>query len=128
MHWGRSSFSPSTTKGIQTTRADLHIPADDTEIWIDGTWPGIILSFSKLEDFFFILLQFWGGLGVFLAPAGQKGQENGAVGIQTPQVMERGCLNVATGHPKKFWGVIPNLSFCMNSHKPESMSGQRGMQ
>lgn len=52
LHWGSSSFSPSTIKGIQTTRADLSIPADDTESWMDGTWPGIILSLSKPEGFF----------------------------------------------------------------------------
>lgn len=50
LHWGSSCFSPSTIKGIQTTCADLHIPADDTESWMDG--PGIILPLSKPEDFF----------------------------------------------------------------------------
>lgn len=60
--------------------------------------------------------------------------ESGAVGMQTlkghckASGWRGGSLNVAIGHLKKFWDVIPNLSFCMNSHKPEPTNGRGGMQ
>lgn len=102
---------------------------------MDGTWPGIIHSLSKTEDFlkfFFILLQF---LGFLMLLQARKGRKTVLWGFRHLRDIAkpldgagRGSLNVSMGHPKKFWDVIPNLSFCMNSQEPEPTGGHRGMQ
>lgn len=112
LHWGSSSFSPSTIKGSQTTPADLHIPADDMEIWMDGTWPGITLSLSKPEDFFHPAPVFVYFFYFFIfTPEGQKELGKTVLwgckhlgNIAKPLWMEKGVSKCCCGASKEVLG------------------------